>query len=119
MADEDGIQSLLEKADLQEFLDSFIKLGATKISHFVDIDKEMMGNMGLTPLQMKRLDRIFNVLVNKVPSDSSDHSKPRQSYSGFIDQAGPSGINLNPLYHTPAARKDGKQTGVYYKIQIL
>ena len=51
--DDDGINVLLEKADLQQFLGSFLGLGATKASHFVDIDNEMTANIGLIELQMK------------------------------------------------------------------
>ena len=37
MAARHGIQTLLEKADLQQFAESFANLEATKISHFVDV----------------------------------------------------------------------------------
>jgi len=72
MADGHEICVLLEKADLQQFLSSFLTLGATKISHFVDVDEQMMSGMGMTQLQIKRLSRIFrSTYENEAPTSES------------------------------------------------
>ena len=55
-----------------------------KNSHFVDYDKEMMNGIGLTTLQIKRLDRIFGAFLSNT-HECCGNSIP-----------GPSGLNLNP-----------------------
>ena len=111
MADkDDGIQILLEKADLRDFLDSFIKLGTDKVSHYVDCDKEMMTGIGLTPLQIKRLDRIFGTHFSNT-HECCGNSIPGRNCSVLV-QEGPSGINLNPSHTDKPRNKEGKQTGL-------
>lgn len=90
MAARDGILTLLEKADLEQFESSFINLGATKIVHFIDIDDEMMTSVGLTVLQMKRLRRIFHEhFQSQVPGASQDdntmQTNKTQRQSGWPD----------------------------------
>ena len=49
-----------KKQILSIFTDAIIDLGASKIMHFVDMDNKMLAEIGLIPLQIKRLTRIFN-----------------------------------------------------------
>jgi len=72
---------LLQKADLQEFVGSFLTLGCTKVSHFVDVDNEMMKNIGMKDLQIKRLNRIFQEQKRTPPPENPDRLEAGQSHS--------------------------------------
>ena len=100
--DDDGINVLLEKADLQQFLGSFLGLGATKASHFVDIHNEMMANIGLTQLQMKRLNCLFNASFNQAHTASSE-----------LEFTGPTTSGANAIPSQLLTTKNIKQSGLY------
>jgi hypothetical protein len=117
MADE--IDVLLKKADLENFLNSFQTLGATKVSHFQDVDSEMMKEMGLKPLEIKRLNRIFETQFCKGAQDKildSDTDHQEEPPHHLMNEAGPSGIQttqLQPNLSTRVSSKAGpKQSGI-------
>ena len=115
MAAEDGINVLLEKADLQEFVGSFLTLGCTKVSHVVDVDNEMMKNIGMKDLQIKGLNRIFQEQNRTPPPENPDRLEAGQSHSvNELPVAGPYDSNeTQPLASIKMSKKIGpKQSGI-------
>ena len=108
MAEEDGIHVLLEKADLQQYCDSFIHLGAKKVSHFVDVDIDMMTTIGLTPLEIKRLNGVFNENENQNKLNTATFTQSSQDAINNLGEA-----SIKHPAPSEIHRKKAKQAGVY------
>ncbi|XP_068713809.1 phosphatidylinositol 4-phosphate 5-kinase-like [Montipora foliosa] len=115
MAAEDGINVLLQKADLQEFVGSFLTLGCTKVSHFVDVDNEMMKNIGMKDLQIKRLNRIFQEQKRTPPPENPDRLEAGQSHSvNELPVAGPDDSNETQPLASKMSKKVGPKQSVLF-----